>query len=89
MVLTDKRLNVKEGTHKTLLRVREDDKTMVPMCVTEAVSPLGNSTMALVIAVIEDNAPTEHIMWSVAPVSMTQVSELKALLFTTLAEKIE
>ena len=67
--MTNKRLKVKEGTHKTLLRVKEDDKTKAPLCVTEAVSPLGNSTMVLVIAIIE--VLTEHIIWSVAPVSMT------------------
>ena len=71
IVLTESRLNVKEGTHRTLLRIREEDKTMVPMCVTEAVSPLGSSTMVLAIAVMEDNKLTEHTMWSVAPVSMT------------------
>ena len=31
----------------------------------------------------------EYIIWSVAPVSMTQSVELKASLFTVLAEKIE
>jgi len=62
---------VKDGIHRTLLRVREENKTMVPMCVTEAVSPLGSSTMVLAIAVMEDNKLTEHTMWSVAPVSMT------------------
>ena len=62
---------MKDGIHRTLLRVREEDKTMVPMCVTKVVSPLGSSTMVLVIAVIEDNKLTEHTMWSVAPVSMT------------------
>ena len=62
---------MKDGIHRTLLRVREENKTMVPMCVTEAVSPLGSSTMVLAIAVMEENKLTEHTMWSVAPVSMT------------------
>ena len=48
-MLIDKGLKVKGGTHKTLVRVRDDEKTIVPMCVTKAVSPLGSSTMALVI----------------------------------------
>ena len=62
---------------------------MVPMCVTEAVSPLGNWTIALIIVVMEDNKLNEHIIWSVTPISISQVFGLKALLFTTLAEKTE
>lgn len=51
-VLTDRRLNVKEGTQSTLTWVRLEDKVTVPTCVTWAVFPLGNSTIAWVIVVI-------------------------------------
>ena len=60
MVLTDRRLKVKEGTHKTLWRVREDDRVMVPICVTEAVLPLDNLTTDWGIAVMEDKKFTEQ-----------------------------
>ena len=85
--LTKKRLKVKEGTHRTLWRVRKDDKITIPMCVTEAISPLGSWTIDWVIAVIVVKSWTEHTIWSVAPVSITQVLESYALLLTTWAEK--
>ena len=49
--LTEKKLKVKEGTHRTLWKVREDDKITIPMCVTEVVSPLGSWTMDWLITV--------------------------------------
>ena len=76
MVLTKRRLKVKEGTHKTLWIVSEEERLTVPICVTEAVSPLGNSTIDWAIAVIEDKRFIEQTMWSVAPVSITQISEV-------------
>ena len=49
--LTDRRLNVKVGTQRTLVRVMWDESWMVPMCVTMAASPLGNSTIVCEISV--------------------------------------
>ena len=87
--LTKKRLKVKEGTYRTLWRVREEDKITVPMCVTEAISPLGSWTMDWVIAITVVKRWTKHTRWSMAPMSMTQVLESYALLLTTCAEKTE
>ena len=41
--------------------MREDDRVMVPICVTEAVLPLDNSTTDGGIAVMEDKKFTEEI----------------------------
>ena len=76
MVLTERRLKVNDGTHKTLWRVEEEDRVMVPICVTKAVSPLGSSTIDWVTTVIEDKRFTIQTMWSIALVSITQVSDL-------------
>lgn len=56
----DKILKEKEGTHKTFLRISLEDRVMVPMCVTLAVSPLGNSTIVCIIAVMVVNKSLEH-----------------------------
>ena len=50
------------------------DKVTIPMCVTQAVSPLGNSTTVCVTTVMVVNKLLEQMMWSVALVSKTQVS---------------
>ena len=76
MALIERRLKVNDGTHKTLWRVREEDRVMVPICFTEVVSPLGSSTIDWVTAVIEDKRFTIQTMWSIALVSITQVLEL-------------
>ena len=39
--LTEIKLNVKEGTHKTLAKIKEEEICTVPMCVTEAYSLFG------------------------------------------------
>ena len=65
------RLNVKEGTQRTFVRVMWDEILIVPTWVTIAASPLGNSTIVCEIAVKEVNKCIEHTMWSVVPVSIT------------------
>ena len=59
------------------------------MCVTTTLSPLGNWTKEVIELVILVNKSTEWTMWSVAPVSSTQVSWLKAVLCEGLTAKIE
>ena len=49
--LTDKRLKVNKGTQRTFVRVMWDESCMVPMWVTTAASPLGNSTIMCEILV--------------------------------------
>ena len=39
--LTEIKLKVKEGTHKTLVKIKEEEICTVPMCVTKACSPFG------------------------------------------------
>ena len=61
----------------------------VPMCVTRTLSALGKCTKddkELVMLVKRD---IEWMMWSMAPVSRTQVSALWAILFEGFSEKIE
>ena len=72
MELTDKRLKEKDGIHRTLVRVICEESWIVPT----ADSLLGNCTIECEIAVIQVNKLTEQTMWSVAPVSITQVSIL-------------
>jgi hypothetical protein len=43
-LLAEIRLKVKEGTHKTPVKVRVYDIVTVPMCVTEAIEALGSLT---------------------------------------------
>ena len=86
--LTDKRLKEREGTQRTLESVKVAEKEMEPMWVTIVVSPLGSSTTQLIV-VSSVSKWTECTMWLVAPVSITQVSPLKVVLFATWAEKIE
>ena len=64
-------MKVKDGTQRPFLRIREEDKTIVPICVTCADSPLGNCTKDCVVAVILVNKCTKHTKWLVAPVSKT------------------
>lgn len=71
VVLTDKRLKEKEGTHRTFVSFNLEEKVMVPMCVILFVSPRGSSTTVYVIAVIFVNKFTEQIIWLVALVSKT------------------
>ena len=40
-LLTEIKLNVKEGTHKTSVKIKVEEICTVPMCVTKACSPLG------------------------------------------------
>ena len=87
--LIDIKLNEKEGTQRTFVRVICEESLSVPTWVTRAASLLGDSTTVCEIAVKEVNKCIEQTMWSVALVSLTQVSTPKAFLFITLAEKIE
>jgi hypothetical protein len=43
-LLAEIRLKLKEGTHKTSVNVRLSESLMVPMCVTDALAPLGKFT---------------------------------------------
>ena len=86
--LTDKRLKEREGTQRTLERVKVTEREMEPLWVTIVVSPLGSSTTQLIV-VNSVSKWTECAMWLVAPVLITQVSPLKAVLFATWVEKIE
>ena len=86
--LTKKRLKEKEGTQRTLWRIRVDERVIEPMWVTIAVSPLGRATTQLTV-VNSMNKWTKCTIWSVAPMSITQVSPLKVVLLTICAEKIE
>ena len=56
---------------------------------TCADSPLGNSTTQWETMVEDWKKETEQTIWSLALVSMTQVSTPKAVLFTSLAENME
>ena len=84
----DIKLKVKEGTQSTFSRTKLGVIWMVPMCVTTTLSPLGNWTKEVIELVILVNISTKWIMWSVAPVSSTQVSWLKAVLLEGLTAKI-
>ena len=88
-LLRERRLKVNEGTHKTLWRTSFVEISTVPICVTKAESPFGRLTKVFKIAVMEVKQDTECTMWSVAPVSITQLDPLKAVLSTFLAEKME
>jgi hypothetical protein len=50
-LLTKMRLKWNEGTHKTSVKMSEDESLTVPMCVTETRFPLGNSTVACMVEV--------------------------------------
>ena len=83
-LLTDIRLNEKEGTQSTFSRVKVDVTWIVPMWMTVTFSPSGNWIKVDMLLVILVNKVIEWIMWSIAPVSRTQVSPLKEILFTRL-----
>jgi phosphoribosyl-dephospho-CoA transferase len=53
------RLNAKEGTHKTFVRMRCSEIITVPMCVIETKSPLGSLTDVDKMAVIVVNKETQ------------------------------
>ena len=48
-LLTKMRLKWNEGTHKTSVKMSEDESLTVPMCVIETRFPLGNSTVACMV----------------------------------------
>ena len=87
--LMDIKLKVKDGTQSTFSRIRLGDIWTVPMWVTITLSPFGNWTKEVIELVILVNKLTECTMWSVAPVSSTQVSWLKVGLCEGLTAKIE
>ena len=66
------KLNAKEDTHKTLVRMKCSEILTVPMCVTETKSPLGSLIDVDKVAVIVVNKETQLIIWSMALVSMIQ-----------------
>ena len=60
-----------------------------PMCVTWVIYPLGNSTTHRVMEIIMVNKVIEQTMWSITPLSRTWVLFPNAVLFMTLALKME
>ena len=66
-------MKLKEGTYKTPINVRLSESLTVPMCVTDALAPLGKFTWVETMAVIVVKRDEQLIMWSVAPVSKIQV----------------
>jgi hypothetical protein len=56
------RLKVKEGTHNTSVNVRFFESVTVPMCVTEAIEPLGNFICDETIAVMDVERDKQLIM---------------------------
>ena len=79
--LIDKRLKEKDGTQSTLIKIKVSERHIELIWVTKAVSPLGSSTIQLT-TVKWVNRRMECTIWSIALVSMTQVSPLKVVLFT-------
>ncbi len=71
-LLAEIRLKEKEGTQRTLVKIKESENLTVPMCVTKANWPLGNLTWEDITAVIDVRWWMELTIWSVAPVSMIQ-----------------
>ena len=69
-LLIDSKLKEKDGTHKTLVRVRLAEICTVPIWVTTTNFPFGSLTLADILAVIEMNNDIEPIIWLVAPVSI-------------------
>ena len=51
--LIERRLELKEGTHKTLVSTSLSNIFTVPTCVTKAVSPFGKLTKVLRVAIME------------------------------------
>ena len=45
-LLTEMRLKWNEGTHKTFVKMREDESLTIPICVTGTILPFGNLTVA-------------------------------------------
>jgi hypothetical protein len=61
-LLAEIRLKVKDGTHKTSVNVRSSESLTVPMCITDAIDPLGSFTCMETIAVIEVKRDEQLIM---------------------------
>ena len=61
-LLAEMRLKVKEGTHNTSINVRFSKSVTVPMCVTEAIEPLGSFTCDETVAVIDVKRDMQPIM---------------------------
>jgi len=61
-LLTDNKLNEKEGTHNTLVRTRWAEIWTVPIWVTAANFPFGSLTVVETLAVIEVKKEIEQIM---------------------------
>jgi len=61
-LLAESKLKVKEGTHKTLVRMRLSEICTMPIWVTEAKEPLGNCTHVETTTVILVKKEGEQIM---------------------------
>jgi hypothetical protein len=59
-LLTEMRLKEKEGTHKTLFKIKLAEILTVPMCVTTAELPFGNLTFLVTREVIDVRNETEQ-----------------------------
>ncbi len=71
-LLIEIRLKWKEGTHKTFVKINEEENLTVPMFVTGTKSSFGNSTVAWMVDVMVVRHEREWTMWSIAPVSNIQ-----------------
>lgn len=87
--LTNSKLNQKDGTHKTFVRIKDSESFKVPRWVTFTVEPLGNVIVIWTVEVIIVKKEMEETIWLVAPVSMIQVLEGNLLLENQCKENIE
>ena len=71
-LLAEIRLNEKEGTQRTFVRVKVAEILTMPICVTSSNDPLGNFTFLETIVVIDIKKVMKLTIWSVAPMSMIQ-----------------
>ena len=69
------RLKLKDGTHKTLVKVKLEDIWTMPMHITIACSPFGKYTQEWTTKVMVMSWAIEWIIWLVALVSMIQSSD--------------
>ena len=82
-------VETKEGTQSTPVKIRVSLSLIVPIWVTNVVSPVGKWATVLMTKVMVVRWGIEWTIWSVAPVSKIQSLDAKACLSTILAEKME
>lgn len=86
-LLTDNKLNENDGTHNTLIKLKELEILTMPMCVTYALWPLRSVTKVELTTKNEVKEEIELTMWSIAPVSMIQGALKDLVLFLLLIEE--